>query len=173
VDQFQGSYNRGQVNGDNCNLEVLAAFLISRFNNSVMTNSYFFNDESEHDPFPLSNPKYLLAVSPQIILRHYHSVRWSLVHNPSMERIPDNFYKRTVGDEYTTPFFMANLLAATSINPQFLSIGRNTGTPNSFTGVDPRNIATGIHKSKLLTEGDNLACFAMKFATHAAADLMM
>jgi hypothetical protein len=51
----------------------------------------------------------------------------SFVWKDGYERVPDNWYKRAIGDEYTIPFFMSDLGAATQQYLQFLDIGGNTG----------------------------------------------
>lgn len=43
------------------------------------------------------------------------------------ERIPDNWYKRNVVDEYTIPYFSLDNLEMASQHPEFLSVGGNTG----------------------------------------------
>jgi hypothetical protein len=92
--------------------------------------------------------------------------------NEGQEQIPDNWYKRAVGDEYTIPFFITDLTAAALQYPQFLSVGGNTGTVDSFTGIDISNLTGGVYNAQSLTQGDNAACFAFQFAQQAAPDLL-
>ena len=42
------------------------------------------------------------------------------------------------------------------------SIGGNTGTVNSFTGVDLGNLTGGVYNAANLLEGNNLMCFALE-----------
>ena len=88
------------------------------------------------------------------------------------ERIPDNWYKRAIGDEYTIPYFNLDLNAAALEYPQFLSVGGNTGKVDSFTGVDITNLTGGVYNTQSLAQGDNAACFAYQFAQQAAPDLL-
>ncbi|CAH0394596.1 unnamed protein product [Bemisia tabaci] len=75
------------------------------------------------------------------------------------ERIPDNWYRRAVGDEYNIPFFLGDLEAAARKHPEFLSIGGNTGKVNSFVGVDPTNPSGSVFNAKNLAEGNNFFCY--------------
>jgi hypothetical protein len=64
----------------------------------------------------------------------------------------------------------ANTAALT--HPQFLSVGGNTGTTNTFTGVDLLNLTGGVFDTKTLLQGNNLACFGFQAAQQAAPDLL-
>ena len=46
-----------------------------------------------------------------------------------------------------------------AVVPSALSVGGNTGTVNSFTGVDVGNITGGIYQSADLTDPKKLVCF--------------
>jgi hypothetical protein len=43
--------------------------------------------------------------------------------------------------------------------PQIVQFGGNTGTPNSFVGVNPGDITGGVFNAQTLLQGDNLGCF--------------
>ncbi|KAJ3990990.1 hypothetical protein F5050DRAFT_1538035, partial [Lentinula boryana] len=86
----------------------------------------------------------------------------NLAYTPGQERIPDNWYKRAIGDEYG---LASLLLEATSIglaNPEFLSVGGNTGQVNTFTGVDFADLTGGVFNATTLLEGNNLGCFLLR-----------
>jgi hypothetical protein len=51
--------------------------------------------------------------------------------------------------------------------PGILRIGGNTGTTDSFTGVDLQDLTGGVFNAETLTDGDNAACFLYQ-ATLAA-----
>ena len=80
--------------------------------------------------------------------------------------------KRAIGDEYTIPFFALDLNTIALEHPQFLDIGGNTGTPDSFTGVNVEDLTGGVYNVKNLLEGNNLACFAYQAAVLNAPDLL-
>lgn len=46
------------------------------------------------------------------------------------------------------------------------------GKVNTLTGVDPADISGGVFNAQMLTQGNNLACFAMQFAQQAAPDMV-
>jgi len=101
-----------------------------------------------------------------------HDSRLTSFQTPGYEKIPDNWYKRAIGDEYTIPFFQTDLTNAALKYPQFLSVGGNTGTTNSFTGVDITNLTGGVYNSQTLLQGNNAACFAYQNAQQGAPDLL-
>ncbi|GME36764.1 Chloroperoxidase [Neofusicoccum parvum] len=171
----------------NYGLGVLTDFRVERFQQSIENNPYFFNA-----PFSgvlvqpaaytfiyrfmsnksAENPEGVLTKE---VLKSFFGFTGpddDLVHNPGHERIPDNWYKRAIGDEYTIPFFALDLNAAALEHPQFLSIGGNTGTTNSFTGVDPADLTGGLYNLATLTSGNNLACFGFQAAFQFAPDLL-
>lgn len=92
--------------------------------------------------------------------------------NEGYERIPDNWYKRAIGDEYSIPYFNLDLVAAGLQYPQFLDVGGNTGKVNSFTGIDLQNLTGGVYNFQTLSQGDNAMCFAYQFAQQAAPDIL-
>lgn len=184
--QFEELYNY-TLGPKGYDLSVLTPFRASRFNQSITENGYFFNgpftgvlvqpaaytfiyrfmgNKSEEHP-----DGYLDAN----VLKSFFSItgepgnfQWTEGH----ERIPDNWYKRAIGDEYTIPYFNTDVLAAAIEYPQFLDVGGNTGEPNTFTGVDLQDLTGGVFNTATLAEGDNLACFAFQFAQQAAPDLL-
>jgi hypothetical protein len=49
----------------------------------------------------------------------------------------------------------------------------NTGTPNSFVGVDIADLTGGVFNSKTLLEGNNLGCFVYQTAAQAKPDILL
>lgn len=49
----------------------------------------------------------------------------------------------------------------------------NTGTTNSFTGVDVSDLTGGIFNSKTLLQGNNLACFVYQLSAQAKPDILL
>jgi hypothetical protein len=88
------------------------------------------------------------------------------------EKIPENWHKRAIGDEYTIPFFMGDVLAAAAQYPQFLDIGGNTGKPNTFTGVDLQNLTGGVFDGATLLQGNNLECFVFQSLQQVLPDIL-
>jgi hypothetical protein len=57
-------------------------------------------------------------------------------------------------------------------NPQFLSVGGNTGKTDTFTPVDVTNLTGGVYSSESLLQGNNAMCFAFQAAQQGAPDLL-
>ncbi|PVH72679.1 Cloroperoxidase [Cadophora sp. DSE1049] len=165
MDQYQQLYDAGQANGDNYDLPLLTDFRSQRFDHSAQNNPYFFN-----------GPFTGVLVQPAAYTFIYRFMSNKSAEYPAGrlngDRIPDNWYKRAVGDEYSIPFLQADTLLAAAKYPKFLNVGGNTGTPNTFTGVNAEDLTGGVYNTRTLTEGNNLACFAMQFAVQASPDII-
>ena len=57
-------------------------------------------------------------------------------------------------------------------HPEFASIGGNTGTVNSFVGIDPANLTGGLYNAGTLFEGNNLFCYAMQLLIQGTPDIL-
>ncbi|WPH02288.1 Hypothetical protein R9X50_00515000 [Acrodontium crateriforme] len=92
-------------------------------------------------------------------------------HNRGMERIPTNWYRRPGGiNQYNVADVFLDLLAGAAEYPDTLHIGGNTGTVNSFIGVEPADLTGGVYTGANLFEGNNLACFAFQAAMAGGID---
>ncbi|RDW85174.1 hypothetical protein BP6252_02764 [Coleophoma cylindrospora] len=87
------------------------------------------------------------------------------------ERIPDNWYKRAIGDEYTIPGFLADVLNHVEKYPELASIGGNVGKVNTFAPVDITALTKGVFSSANLLKGNNLECFVLQSAEAALPDI--
>jgi hypothetical protein len=94
------------------------------------------------------------------------------VYNRGHERIPDNWYTRNAADLYTIPYLNLDTLQQASEHPEFLSIGGNTGTVDSFTGVDPSMLTGGIFNAATLLQGNNLLCYATQLLVQGLPDIL-
>ena len=63
-------------------------------------------------------------------------------------------------------------MAAAAKYPQFLDVGGNTGTTNSFTGVDFQSLTGSVYNLQTLGQGNNAICFAFQAAQQGAPDLL-
>ena len=97
----------------------------------------------------------------------------SFTGGKGLERIPDNWYKRAIGDEYTIPFYIEDLDYEATLYPQFADVGGNTGEPNTFTGVDVTDLTGGVYNSQTLLQGNNLFCFAYQIAQSGLTDQLV
>ncbi|KAL5422368.1 hypothetical protein PMIN04_004789 [Paraphaeosphaeria minitans] len=89
------------------------------------------------------------------------------------ERIPENWYRRAIEYPYDTEYFLADALNAAALHPKFLDIGGNTGTTNSFVGVDVADLTGGVFNSANLLQGNNFACFVYQLSAQAKPDAVL
>lgn len=68
----------------------------------------------------------------------------NLEYTPGTERIPENWYTRAVGDPYDIPSLLQDISTLIEEHPELLAFGGNTGTVNSFTGLDIQNLTVSI-----------------------------
>lgn len=56
--------------------------------------------------------------------------------------------------------------------PEFASVGGNTGKTNSFVGLDPQNLTSGVYSASNLLQGNNLICFGLEASFQEAPDFL-
>ncbi|KAG6985309.1 hypothetical protein G7Y79_00116g101790 [Physcia stellaris] len=178
IDQFQQYYNALLDNTPAPQqYSALFPFRQARFNDSISKNPYFFFPQFAGvlvSPAGYAFPPAMMANHsadyPQGYLdkqtfKSFFAVTGNsgaFKYTPGYERIPDNWYKRPVGDEYTIPGFLSDINQYGLRDSRLLSPGGNTGTPNSFVGVDPSNLSKGVFNAASLTKGNNLECFTFQ-----------
>jgi hypothetical protein len=180
----QSAVSNSQANYD---LSVLTDFRVERFQESISQNPYFFNGPFSgvavqpaaytfiYRFMANKSAEHPEGVLNQEVLKSFFAITGdedAFTYTPGHERIPENWYKRAVGDEYTIPFFSLDLNTAALQHPQFLSVGGNTGAPNTFTPLDIANLTGGVYNAQTLLQGNNLACFAFQAAILQAPDLL-
>lgn len=110
------------------------------------------------------------------VLKTFYGVTSDAVQDfkyiPGTEKIPDNWYKRAIGDEYTIPGYQLDLLSYAAQYPQILSFGGNTGKVNTFTPLDVGSLTKGLYNTGTLLEGSNFLCFALQVQQATAPDLL-
>ena len=67
-----------------------------------------------------------------------------LMYTPGNERILENYYTRALSDPYTVPSFQMDFKTLVQAHPELLAFGGNTGTVNSFTGLDITNLTVSF-----------------------------
>jgi Peroxidase, family 2 len=188
--QFQALYAKQSSVPDseaNYDLDVLTQFRVERFQQSLQQNPYFFNGPfsgvavqpaaytfiyrffANHSA---SNPEGILSKE---VLKSFFAIsgdEGEFTYTPGYEQIPQNWYRRAVGDEYTIPYFAIDANTIALQHPEFLSVGGNTGTVDSFVGVDPADLTGGVFNAQSLLEGNNAICFAFQAAVLQAPDLL-
>ncbi|KAK5115477.1 hypothetical protein LTR62_001136 [Meristemomyces frigidus] len=169
-------------------MDSLTEFRSQRFDAQIANNPYFFNgpftgvavqpaaytfiyrfmaNHSEANPYGLLDYD---------VIKSWFAISGnsgSYTVQQGWERIPENWYKRAIEYPYSLTYFQQDLVAAALLHPKFLSVGGNTGTTNSFTGVDINNLTGGVYNAQSLTQGDNAACFAFQFAAQAKPDVAL
>ncbi|KAK0102342.1 hypothetical protein ONS95_005965 [Cadophora gregata] len=103
------------------------------------------------------------------VLKSFFSVTGepgNFVHTPGHERIPNNWYKRPTSQPMNTVDTNVDTVINNQMYPGIIRIGGNTGTVNSFVGVDTGDLTGGVFNGPSLLEGNNLACFFLQ-ATQA------
>ncbi|CAF9924653.1 hypothetical protein IMSHALPRED_006247 [Imshaugia aleurites] len=153
---------------------ALFPFRQTQFNNSIATNPYFFYPQFAgvfvspagyaFPPRMMANhsAEYPSGYLDKASLMSFFAVTGesgAFNYTPGWERIPDNFYRRPLSDPYTIPAFILDVLAFGILDPRLLSIGGNTGTTDSFTGLDVSDLTGGVFDGATLAQGNNLECF--------------
>lgn len=75
------------------------------------------------------------------------------------DRIPDNWYRRSLLDQWTLPDILLGVASQCAAYPSTCKVGGNTGTVNSFTGVDLGDISGGLVNGADLADPSKLGCF--------------
>lgn len=170
-------------------LDSLTTHRSNRFDSSIANNPYFFNA-----PFPgllvqsaaftfiyrfMANHS---AEDPIGTLTHDTIKTWFAISGENgnylatqgHERIPDNWYRRSLTSTYTIPYFLADTLVAAGLHDKFLSVGGNlNGQTNHFAGVDVANLTGGVFNSADLLQGNNLGCFAYQTVAQLKTDFLV
>lgn len=165
--------------GADAQYQGLLDFRIDRFNNSITTNPYFFSSpfagvlvSPAGYNFPVRMMSNRSAEFPEGSLFKKDLMSFFAItgesgnfqYTPGHERIPDNWYKRAIDDEYTIAGFLADVIDFAEQYPPLLDIGGNTGEPNTFTPVDLASLTKGVFEARSLLEGNNLECFVFQVA---------
>ena len=109
------------------------------------------------------------------VLKSFYSITGdypNFKYTPGYEAFPNNWYKRNPVDYYTIPYVAADALTMALQHTEFLSVGGNTGTTNSFTGVDPADLTGGVFTASNLLQGNNLICFGFEASLQEAPDIL-
>jgi hypothetical protein len=168
-------------------LDSLTAYRSQRYDRQIANNPYFFNG-----PFTglLVQPAAFTfiyrfmanhsAAEPLGSLSYETAQTWFGVTGTNgqysvptfgYERIPDNWYRRSVTAPYTIPYFLGDVAAAATLYPKFLSVGGNqNGQTSTFAGVDIANLTGGVFNLQSLLQGNNLGCFAFQASTQFKMD---
>jgi hypothetical protein len=115
------------------------------------------NHSAEHPDGILSND----------VLKSMYGITGSsgaLVYTPGTERIPENWYRRPIGDPYGAEHVVADLVDMGLYDPRILVVGGNTHGTNTFAPLDIPAFTNGVYDAAALLEGNNAACFVFQAA---------
>lgn len=186
LERFQSLYDRGKAQ-DNYDLQVITDQRHYQFQNSIHNNPYFFNA-----PFAgvIAQPaawsfiyRFMANKSEEYpsgrldgeVLKSFYGITGddgNFKYTRGTERIPDNWYTRNIVDAYTIPYLELDTVNMLLQHPEFGSIGGNTGTVDSFTGVDPADLTGGVFNAATLAKGNNLFCYAMQLTVQGLPDIL-
>ncbi|GAM90122.1 hypothetical protein ANO11243_081620 [Dothideomycetidae sp. 11243] len=186
MSQFQQLYDLGKANND-YSLQLLTDFRATRFQQSISNNPNFF-----YGPFTgvlvtpaaytfiyrfMSNKSeaYPEGKLDGEVLKSFFAITGNdgnFKYNPGYEKIPDNWYTRNAADPYTIPYLEADALDAGLQHPEFLIPGGNTGTNNSYLGVNPSDLSGGVINAGNLLTGDNAFCLAYQATVESLPDML-
>ncbi|MCJ1263364.1 hypothetical protein MMC22_003234 [Lobaria immixta] len=184
---FQGLYDLpGNAANPNYDLEVLGDHSVNRVKQSISQNPYylrgivgFFLPPVAHAfifrMFSNKSAAYPEGFLDRGTLKSFYAMSGpedGLVYTQGNERIPENWYTRPVGDPYDIPYFLSDYKTQVQEHPELLAFGGNTGTVNSFTGLDVTNLTGGAYNAETLLQGNNLGCFLFQSAVLLAPDLI-
>lgn len=98
----------------------------------------------------------------------------TLTYKKGHERIPENWYRRPKGAlyGYSPVSFATDLLAMAEIVPSVVSVGGNTGTVNSFTGIDLGDITGGAYGVGDLADPTKFSCFFYQLMLAVVPDIL-
>lgn len=89
------------------------------------------------------------------------------------ERIPDNWYRRRHNmPDYGVVLFARDLVDLAAENPDVIRIGGNTGTVNSFAGVNLGDLTGGVYNALALTDPSKLVCFVFQLSIAVLPDAL-
>ncbi|KAJ5350648.1 hypothetical protein N7541_008375 [Penicillium brevicompactum] len=183
MDKFMAWYNMST--DGTFDMDLMAKRAKIRFDESVATNPDFYYGPvtgliARNAGYMFSgrlfrnhsreNPEGVLTKSHVRSFYGIYGDEGNLTYREGWERIPDNWYKTPVD----WGLIQLNLDTIDWIlkYPELGSVGGNTGTVNSFTGIDPADLTGGVLNLTTLLEGNNLLCFVMEVLKFASPNAL-
>ncbi|KAF2803216.1 Cloroperoxidase [Mytilinidion resinicola] len=180
LSKFKALYSTANANGE-FTLDILRNHNKQVHDYSVQHNPYFFSAPFAGLVPPIAHHFVVNLMSnhsaarpngflTKAVLKSFFAISGpdnNLVYNKGQERIPLNWYRRPLTNPYDAAAAAADVAILATKYPDIVEVGGNTGTVNSFTGVDVGNITGGVYNAKSLLVGNNAACFAFQAAQQA------
>ncbi|GFG07863.1 aromatic peroxygenase [Aspergillus udagawae] len=173
MDKFMEWYNMST--DGTFSMDLMAERAKIRFEQSVQTNPEFYYgpvtgliSRNAGYIFPgrlfrnhsRENPEGVLTKE---IVRSFYGIygeEGNLTYREGWERIPENWYKSPL--DYGLVQLNLDLADWILKHPELASIGGNTGTVNSFAGVNLADVTGGVLNLTTLLDGNNLLCFVFE-----------
>ncbi|KAJ4332398.1 hypothetical protein N0V87_008394 [Didymella glomerata] len=168
-------------------ITVMQTFRGARFNNSIATNGHFFSGPFTHLAveaaahyftyrfFANYSAEYPDGYLDEETLKSFEGVtgeRGSLQWKAGRERIPRNWHRRPLDNDYGLLSLNSDALVNIENHPYLVAIGGNTGEPNTFTGVNIADLTGGVFDAETLFQGNNLMCFAFQVVSLGSPDIL-
>ncbi|KAI9890001.1 MAG: hypothetical protein M1814_004619 [Vezdaea aestivalis] len=96
------------------------------------------------------------------------NLKWT----PGYERFPENWNRRPIALEYGQAGVFTDLIAMIKIYPNTGQIGGNTGTVNSFVGINVADFTGGVYNGADLLNPVKLQCFMLQLLQISAIDFL-
>ncbi|KAJ7615795.1 Chloroperoxidase, partial [Mycena rosella] len=178
---FTELYNLQQDSANpNYDLDVLLPHRLTRYQQSVAENEYFFYGPVQmlfssvtHFFIPGLMSNHSAEFPDGILSNEVLASIYGISSDPSTgalsytrgyERIPDNWYRRPIGGGYSAVNLAADLARMAVYNPQLVVVGGNINGVNTFAPLDITAFTGGVYNSAMLLEGNNTACFVLQTA---------
>ncbi|KAL8744573.1 MAG: hypothetical protein Q9190_003186 [Brigantiaea leucoxantha] len=174
----------------NYDLSVLIQHRRYTFDNSLTTNPYFYyapfagiavaNAAHTFVPALMSNHStaHPNGILNRETLKSFFAITeaadGTLTYTPGYERIPDNWYRRPLdpATEYSPLSFAQDLVQLAAVVPEAVSVGGNTGTVNSFAGVDLGDITGGAYHTSDLLVPSKFVCYFYQLTLALVPDFL-
>lgn len=164
------------MTGGNLTPQVMAQHQYNRKLHSIATNPNYFSPAYGGVAFTFGahmfayellanhsteNPRGILT--PEVFESFFSYTRDennNLVYTYGHERIPDNWYRRADDDAWTLTDILVSTAQQCLSYPENCQVGGNTGTVNSFSGVNLGDISGGlVNSAEDLSDPTKLGCF--------------
>ncbi|CAN9081888.1 unnamed protein product [Alternaria alternata] len=168
-------------------LSVIFPFRVERTKQSIATNGHFFAGPLTHLAvnsaafyftyrfFANHSAEYPEGYLDVNTLKSFEGItgeqgnyKWA----SGQERIPENWYRRAIGDDYGILGLDLDAVDAITKYPELVRVGGNTGQPNTFVGVDVDDLTGNVFNAQTLLEGNNAMCLAFTAAQVASPDIL-
>ncbi|KAK4701799.1 unspecific peroxygenase, partial [Phenoliferia sp. Uapishka_3] len=164
-----------EMGDGNITMAVLAAHQNNRKLHSIANNPNYFSPVFAGVAFTPAAHHFVYALmannsvefpqgllTPETLMSFFSYTKDStgaLVYTYGHERIPENWYKRSPANPWTMPDIVVAVGQQCAAYPDTCGVGGNTGTVNSFAGVNVGNISGGAFDSSVYTDPAKLGCF--------------